>query len=958
MPSVSPGKKRQRKFGAVRGSSSRQSAGSAGRPCPKLVVTLWVGVAALASVCLVFTFRLGLHQRSLRGDGGWELSPRQPPAEFPPPPPLAVVNDFPPVASSGPPPPPVATPAPAPAPPPVASAQPPGAARPTAAVATAAPTGPGSDRGCTTEQGYANKQITGGVEKMGVGEVHECRDQCRALPECTCYAWKQDGFCHMGASVSCAYVGSQDDFNWKFGRCADGIQDDGSLAWRKLAPSPPLDWLDVHRRNIGRNISRNVHAFYYMWYGSLGFDKRWVHWNHEFLPHWDKRVAAKFPEGRHDPSRGDIASAFWPSLGPYSSRDPAVVKAHVQQMVKASVGVAVVSWYPSGKMDGSGQFDSEEVLPKLMNEAARQGVEVAIHIEPYEGRSPGTVRNDIEFILQKYGRHPALHRRVASGAHRKILDEKHKNQALPVFYVYDSYHTPAKEWASLLLPGAPGSNFSIRNTGLDAIVFCLWVQREHEAYLSDGGFDGAYTYFAAEGSTWGSTPANWPGMATFAKGKGALFVPSVGPGYNDLKVRPWNKQATRQRANGQYYDHMFEAAAALKPSIVSLTSWNEWHEGTNLEPASQAGEVPRAAVPGAAAVQYEDYGSGGPETYLVKTRAAAAILAQQQAQVPVLFVTHVRAQYLRRALEVALRFRPHPEVFPLIASQDGTDQKVAQLIKDHMEHGLVWKHLVFSSNLKTGYQRLCAHYRWALDQILDVLGFQQLIILEEDIEISPDFFSYMTATLPLLWADPELFCVSAWNDNGKPQIASDSEAIFRTDFFPGLGWMMLRSIWLEVRDGWPPSYWDEYMRRKDVRKGRHCLRPEVSRTHTFGEVGVSKGQFYKQHLVQNRLNSDNVDWSKMDLRHISTAGHFDDWLAARVRAAKEVPFQQLQEKRTCGELGSMVVRYADPQWKQYATFFGFMDDVKEGVRRGTYRGVLPFTWQHCRVYLVRDWPLT
>ena len=42
-----------------------------------------------------------------------------------------------------------------------------------------------------------------------------------------------------------------------------------------------------------------------------------------------------------------------------------------------------------------------------------------------------------------------------------------------------------------------------------------------------------------------------------------------------------------------------------------------------------------------------------------------------------------------------------------------------------------------------------------------------MIIVEDDLEISPDFFEYFTATLPLLKADPSLWCVSAWNDNGK-----------------------------------------------------------------------------------------------------------------------------------------------------------------------------------------------
>lgn len=58
-----------------------------------------------------------------------------------------------------------------------------------------------------------------------------------------------------------------------------------------------------------------------------------------------------------------------------------------------------------------------------------------------------------------------------------------------------------------------------------------------------------------------------------------------------------------------------------------------------------------------------------------------------------------------------------------------------------------------------------------------------------------DFFSYFSAGKHLLQQDPSLFCVSAWNDNGKPANARSPTRLYRSDFFPGLGWMMLRSLW-------------------------------------------------------------------------------------------------------------------------------------------------------------------
>eukprot|EP00118_Oscarella_pearsei_P003337 m.13952 g.13952 ORF g.13952 m.13952 type:complete len:86 (+) comp25336_c0_seq4:118-375(+) len=51
--------------------------------------------------------------------------------------------------------------------------------------------------------------------------------------------------------------------------------------------------------------------------------------------------------------------------------------------------------------------------------------------------------------------------------------------------------------------------------------------------------------------------------------------------------------------------------------------------------------------------------------------------------------------------------------------------------------------------------------------------------------------------------------------------------------------MLLKGLWDEIKEKWPRAFWDDWMRDSAQRKGRACLRPEVSRTQTFGKVGVS-----------------------------------------------------------------------------------------------------------------------
>ena len=47
---------------------------------------------------------------------------------------------------------------------------------------------------------------------------------------------------------------------------------------------------------------------------------------------------------------------------------------------------------------------TDEVLPILIDVAEKEQMKVAIHLEPYEGRNPSTVREDISHLLGLYGR--------------------------------------------------------------------------------------------------------------------------------------------------------------------------------------------------------------------------------------------------------------------------------------------------------------------------------------------------------------------------------------------------------------------------------------------------------------------------------------------------------------------------------------------------------------------------
>jgi len=56
--------------------------------------------------------------------------------------------------------------------------------------------------------------------------------------------------------------------------------------------------------------------------------------------------------------------------------------------------------------------------------------------------------------------------------------------------------------------------------------------------------------------------------------------------------RPWNSKNTKDRLNGEYYEREWRSALEeAGAEFVSITSFNEWHEGTQIEPAVSSKSV-------------------------------------------------------------------------------------------------------------------------------------------------------------------------------------------------------------------------------------------------------------------------------------------------------------------------------------------------------------------------------
>ncbi|XP_064645733.1 alpha-1,3-mannosyl-glycoprotein 2-beta-N-acetylglucosaminyltransferase-like isoform X2 [Lineus longissimus] len=314
---------------------------------------------------------------------------------------------------------------------------------------------------------------------------------------------------------------------------------------------------------------------------------------------------------------------------------------------------------------------------------------------------------------------------------------------------------------------------------------------------------------------------------------------------------------------------------------------------------------------------------------------------------------------VKRNLDQLIKYRPSPERFPIVVSQDCGHGETAAVIQSyghqltHIQHpDLSNIQLPYNQRKFMGYYKIARHYKWALNQVFHSLNHSTVIIVEDDLDISPDFFEYFGATFPILHYDSTLWCVSAWNDNGKANMVSDeAELLYRTDFFPGLGWMVEKRLWLELEKKWPKTFWDDWMRHPDQRQERACIRPEISRTSTFGKIGVSKGQYFEKHLKFIKLNTRHVPFTKLDLSFLKKE-NFDELFAKKVYSSPLLSLTQVILNQIPSGSVSIRLEYTTKaEFKNMAKKLGIMDDLKSGVPRMGYRGVVSFMRNGKRIYL-------
>ncbi len=241
---------------------------------------------------------------------------------------------------------------------------------------------------------------------------------------------------------------------------------------------------------------------------------------------------------------------------PYASSDPAAMARQIQQARGAGIDAFVVSWWGAGN-------PTDTNLATLLDQARAANFQIAVDFEvtsPFYN-SKTAVINSLKNLLATRAQHPAYLR---------------VNGKPVIFFWREQRFTP-DEWND------------IRNT-VDPNHQSLWIAegvKEQLPYLNV--FDGFHLYSIAWAPDVAAELQKWsPRVRSYGADK--IWVATVMPGADNSKS-PEAGKVIRDRRNGDFYRETWRAAFSTNPDWIIITSWNEWVEGTMIEPSVTYGNL-------------------------------------------------------------------------------------------------------------------------------------------------------------------------------------------------------------------------------------------------------------------------------------------------------------------------------------------------------------------------------
>jgi uncharacterized protein YraI len=246
---------------------------------------------------------------------------------------------------------------------------------------------------------------------------------------------------------------------------------------------------------------------------------------------------------------------------PYASRDRGAMGRHIDQARRAGIDALLLAWYGPG-----GPNQTEDNLAAMLDEAAARGFKIGVLFETdspfFSGQ--GDVTSALQHLLSVHAAHPAYLR----------VDGR------PVIFFWRPGIYGVDTWRSIRAQSDPGNTAVWIGEGTDTGLLAV--------------FDGHHLY----SNTW-NPPADLSGVnrnyaarvqqAQETFGATKLWVATVMPGYNDVRIRA--DGFARDRESGNYYAQAWQAALDSQPHWIVVNSFNEWPEGSYIEPSAAYGDA-------------------------------------------------------------------------------------------------------------------------------------------------------------------------------------------------------------------------------------------------------------------------------------------------------------------------------------------------------------------------------
>ena len=236
----------------------------------------------------------------------------------------------------------------------------------------------------------------------------------------------------------------------------------------------------------------------------------------------------------------------------YVSRDPNAMARHVDQAQGAGIDAFVVSWISPGN-------PTDERFKMMLDVAGGKGFSATIDFEVNHYRSRDAIINALTYVRDNLEPH---------GAFTRVNGK-------PIIFFWREQFRSVDEWEQI-------------RAAVDPNHEQLWIaEGVNVAYQRV--FDGHHLYSIAWSPDVNYTLKDWSKRIRRA-GTDKLWVATVMPGYDDTRTTRADKFA-RNREDGNFYRSTWNAALATKPDLLIITSWNEWVEGSMIEPSVTYGNL-------------------------------------------------------------------------------------------------------------------------------------------------------------------------------------------------------------------------------------------------------------------------------------------------------------------------------------------------------------------------------